>query len=110
LKFQSIQTLVYQASVTLLFLGGGFISTLILAVFSVLAWSNFSSDFNSPMAIVGLVIFIVFMLIAMFSLLIVPLFHIVGQWAGYRVLKGDNYRYPLVGSLVERQISTNSTF
>ena len=42
------------------------------------------------------------MLIVFVIILIVPLFHILGQWAGYRVLKGDDYRYPLVGRLVEK--------
>jgi hypothetical protein len=35
-------------------------------------------------------------------MLLVPLFHILGQWAGYRILEGDDYRYPLVGRLVEK--------
>jgi uncharacterized membrane protein len=53
----------------------------------------------------GLVIFLVFMLVFLAIILIVPLLHIMGQWAGYRVLKGDNYHYPLLGNLVEKQIS-----
>jgi len=41
----------------------------------------------------------------------VPFLHILGQWAGYRVLKGDDYRYPIVGKQVEKWISrkTNSS-
>jgi len=31
--------------------------------------------------------------------------HILGQWAGYRVLKGNMYRYPSIGKLVEKQLS-----
>jgi len=36
------------------------------------------------------------------------LFHIMGQWAGYRVLKGDNYRYPVIGKLVEKRLLQSS--
>ena len=62
---------------------------------------NRDADMNSSMGI-GLVIFAISMLITLGVVLIVPLLHILGQWAGYRVLKGDDYRYPLVGKLVER--------
>jgi uncharacterized membrane protein len=44
-------------------------------------------------------------LLALVLLMLVPLLHILGQWAGYRVLKGDDYRYPVIGRLVERQIA-----
>jgi hypothetical protein len=29
----------------------------------------------------------------------------MGQWAGYRVLKGDDYHYPVVGKLVEKRLA-----
>jgi uncharacterized Tic20 family protein len=57
---------------------------------------------SSPTNMIGLFIFGFSLLIAAVILLVIPLFHILGQWAGYRVLKGDNYHYPVVGRLVER--------
>jgi hypothetical protein len=44
-------------------------------------------------------------LISFFLLLLVPLLHILAQGAGYRVLKGDDYRYPLIGKLVEKWVA-----
>jgi hypothetical protein len=41
-------------------------------------------------------------------LLLVPLLHVVGQYAGYRVLKGDNYHYPVIGSSVEKALLRSS--
>ncbi len=105
LKFQSIQTLVYQAGATLLFVLGGFIYAIGVAFLPILFLSSSSLDLNSPMTIAGVVIFAAFLLIAMLIILIVPLLHILGQWAGYRVLKGENYRYPLIGKLVETRLS-----
>jgi uncharacterized membrane protein len=60
---------------------------------------------------IGAVVFLVSLLIAFLIILIVPFLHILGQWAGYRVLKGDDYRYPIMGKLVEKWISrkTNSS-
>jgi uncharacterized Tic20 family protein len=101
LKFQSIQTLIYQAIATVLFLGGISVAILGLVIFPIFFFSDFSVDFNSSTGIVGSIIFIFFMLFSMLIILIVPSLHVLGQWAGYRVLKGDDYRYPLIGRFVE---------
>jgi len=104
LRFQTIQTLFFQISVTLLFFGGMFLY--VAGAFVLLGAIGLSGDpgLSTPTGMVGLVAFIVLMLIVVVIILIVPLFHIMGQWAGYRVLKGDNYRYPVIGKLVERRI------
>jgi len=105
LRFQAIQTLVFQAGVTLLFFGGMFLY--VAGAFVLLGVVGLSGDANlgTPTGMIGLIVFLVFMLIAVVIILIVPLFHIMGQWAGYRVLKGDNYRYPVLGKLIEKRIS-----
>jgi uncharacterized Tic20 family protein len=99
LKFQSIQTLVFQVGLTLLFFAGMFLY--VAGAIVLLGTVGLSGDaaINST-GMIGLVIFFVCMLIFFVIVLIVPLFHILGQWAGYRVLKGDDYHYPLVGKLV----------
>jgi uncharacterized Tic20 family protein len=109
LKFQSVQTLVYQALTTILYFAASFLfligSGVVVASFDVLDASNLHSSFG----VLELVILGILFLFASLFLLLVPLVHILGQWAGYRVLKGDNYRYPLVGLLVEKQILKNYT-
>lgn len=60
---------------------------------------------DSSGGMVGAVVFLVSLLIAVLILLAVPLLHILGQWAGYRVLKGDEYQYSIVGRLVTRWIA-----
>ena len=102
LKFQSIQTVTYQGLVNLLYMGSGVIYMFGFVVFVVLAGFEAGMNGDSPAVIIGAVALVVSMLIAMLIVLIVPLLHILGQWAGYRVLKGDEYRYPLVGRVVER--------
>ena len=106
IKFQSIQTLVYQAGVTVLFFGAGFVY--MFGIFVAVALTGFSEQafsFNSSQGMIGLVVLFGSLLIAFVIVLILPLFHIMGQWAGYRVLKGDDYRYPIVGKLVEKWIT-----
>jgi uncharacterized Tic20 family protein len=108
LKFQSIQTLVYQAVVTILYFIG---TTLYLGgLFGLLASmegiGQASSD--SSLGIVGMAISGVLLLLGGLVILAVPLFHILGQWAGYRVLTGDDYHYPLIGRLIEKRIGKQS--
>ena len=106
LKFQSAQSLLYQGCVMLLsflpgivYLFGFMILLLTMGVGSI-------SDNSSSMAGVGVIFLVVFGLMALVLALLIPLFHILGQWAGYRVLKGDDFRYPLAGRLVERWMAS----
>ncbi len=109
LKFQSIQTLVYQAGVTALYFVGGALygAGLLVLVVSLSGIGRHLSD-SSPLGIIGTVFSVILLLLSSVIILVIPLLHILGQWAGYRVLKGDNYHYPLVGRLVEKRISKTS--
>jgi uncharacterized Tic20 family protein len=109
LKFQSMQTVAYQAVVNALSFGAGFIYMLgFLAFVAVTGLVGVAQDGGLPLGMLSLVAFIGFSLLAFVIFLFIPLFHILGQWAGYRVLKGDNYRYPLVGGLIDKWISNKS--
>lgn len=105
LKFQSIQTIVFQAFVTLLYgLAGVFYVIGLVIVFAVIGLEG-NPNLGSSAGMVVLILFFVTLLIAALIMLSVPFFHILGQYAGYRLLKGENYRYPLVGRLVERWLA-----
>jgi uncharacterized Tic20 family protein len=111
LKLQSMQALVYQAGVTILYLGTVFFYLFGVMIISLMAMLGRTENMrmDSPVAMAGILILAVSLLVIVLVMLLVPLLHILGQWAGYRVLKGDDYRYPLVGRLVEKWISQNST-
>jgi uncharacterized Tic20 family protein len=102
LKFQSMQTTLYQAFVTLLYLLAGGVYIIGMMLFVLLFGLSGDTLFSSPAGMAGLLIFFITLLIAALIMLAVPFFHILGQWAGYRTLKGDDYCYPLIGRLVER--------
>ena len=105
LKFQSIQTLLYQAVTTIIYFIGGFLYLFGIILLFMSMGAVGGPDFNSSMGILSTVIMVVILLVSAVLILSVPLLHILGQWAGYRVLKGENYRYPLIGKLVERRLS-----
>jgi uncharacterized Tic20 family protein len=108
LKFQSIQTLVYQAFTTILYFIG-ILAYLFGMVLLLSLMQGFGTpDFSSSSGIVRFMSFGALFLLAILLLLFVPLLHILGQWAGYRVLKGDNYRYPLLGRQVEKWMANQT--
>jgi len=104
LKFQSIQTMAYQIGVMLLFLVAGFFYVFGFVVFILTIGFSGNVAMDSTSSLIGAIVFLVSLLIAMLVLLVIPLFHIMGQWAGYRVLKGDDYHYPIVGKFVEKRL------
>lgn len=108
LRFQSIQTLVYQAAATVLFFGGAILYSLGLLLLVAATGAIGNPEFNSSLGIVSTVLIGIILLISVIVLLLVPFLHILGQWAGYRVLKGDDYRYPLIGRLIDKRLSKAS--
>jgi len=105
LKFQSMQTLIYQAAVTVLYFGAVFVY--MFGIFLLVAGMGIAENLQtcSSEVIPGFIIFIIASFITIAILLLIPLLHVIGQYAGYRVLKGDDYHYPLVGRLVEQWMS-----
>ncbi len=103
LKFQSAQTTLYQIIVNLLFFGLTFLAV-ILGVVSMFLFASFM-DLGEWTAVAGMMVMICLL---GFVGLIIPLFHILGQWAGLQVLRGNNFHYPLLGRLVERWTNTEA--
>lgn len=103
LKFQSLQTLAYQLGVLLLDAAAVFFYFFGLIVFFVTIGFE-DSALNSTSAAAGAIVFLVSLLFVILIVLAAPLLHILGQWAGYRVLKGDAYRYPILGRVVEKRL------
>ena len=102
LRFQTIQTLIYQGFTNLLYFGSMFVMMIAFIPMAMLATLNGSYGSENIVAVGFL---FVTLAIAMLILLVLPLFHILGQWAGYRVLKGNDYHYPVLGTLVEQRIA-----
>jgi len=97
LKFQSAQTTLYQIVVNLLYFGLTFLA-IALGVVSMFLFASFM-DMGEWTPVAGMMVMICLLgLVGM----IIPLFHILGQWAGLQVLRGRGYRYPLLGGWVAK--------
>lgn len=104
LNTQSVQTLIYQATATVFFLAAtiAYLVEMLLIVFFLVGGQPGDLASQRPIAVIGILFLIVSFLLIAIALLLVPLFHILGQWAGYRTLKGEDYRYPVIGRMVEK--------
>jgi len=102
LKIQSAQTVVFQLITNLLFFG----LTLGLIVFAFIALylSVVLSQMHDPQVAVVAGALVVLCITAVI-LLTLPLFHILGQWAGLQVLQGNDFRYPVLGRLLEQRFN-----
>ena len=105
LKFQSIQTVIFQAGTLLLYILSGvlYIGGFIFFMLSVGGMEM--ANLDSSVGMVGVFVFFGSLLCTFFIVLLVPLLHIMGQWAGYRTLKGVDYRYPILGKLIENRMA-----
>lgn len=97
LKFQSAQTTLYQLFVNLFYFGASLLAFVLglASMFIFQAWV----DLGEWVGVAGMLVWICLM---SFVLLVMPLFHLLGQWAGLQLLLGREYRYPLLGRWIER--------
>ncbi len=105
LKFQSAQAIALHLCALLLGMVALFLYMSGFVVFIALTGIG-GTPMSSGTGLIAVLLMFGLMLIALLILLFIPLFHIMGQWAGYRVLKGDDYRYPLIGKLVARWLTS----
>lgn len=100
LKVQSAQTTIYQILVNLLAFGLLFLS-IVLGIVSIPLAATYLNS-GEWAAVAGMMV-----MICLLSCtgLIVPIFHILGQWAGLQVMRGRDFHYPLLGGLVEKWIN-----
>lgn len=102
-RFQTVQTVVFQLVGTLALFGLGLLAFLILVGGMLPFILALSSGGPPPME--GLLAVFIFLICLLVIVLVVPLFQILGQWAGLRVLQGRDYRYPLLGRRVEEWLA-----
>lgn len=106
LRFQSMQAIVYQGIGTLAYFVFMFFYMLLL--FGMILTGAWAGDMSStPIeAILGFSIGLLCCL-GLLALLL-PTYHILGQWAGLRILQGHDYQYPLLGRWVAARMKPDA--
>ncbi len=102
MQFHSLQTVLFQASSTLVTIGLGILSFFVF-LSAVLPLAKNPASLQP--SIESMLSFFVFLLCLMLVMLIVPLYQIVGQWAGLQILRGHDYHYSLIGRWTEHWLA-----
>jgi uncharacterized Tic20 family protein len=104
LKFQSAQTTLYQLFVNLFYFGFTFLA--VFLGFASMLFFSAAMDLGEWGGVAGMMVMLCLM---SFMILVMPLFHLLGQWAGLRVLLGHDFRYPLLGGWVASWIDNRKS-
>lgn len=99
LKFQSAQTTIYQVIVNLLYFGLTF-GSIVIGLGSMVLFA-LTVDLGEWTPVAGMLVMICLLGC---TGLIIPLFHILGQWAGLQTLRGRNFKYPLLGGWLAKRV------
>lgn len=106
MKFHALQTIIFQlistiATVVLSLISFIFFINLLINVAMPLV-QNYGKFQPGPEILMPIFLFLFCLIL---SLLLLPLYQIIGQWAGLRLLLGHEYRYSIIGRLVERWLA-----
>lgn len=106
MNFHSLQTIIFQGISTLVTYLLAFLTFLSMALIATTIVMPYLQDPNlyqpTPESFLPVFLFLILLLL---FLLIVPLYQIIGQWAGLRLLQGHEYRYAMIGRWVERWLA-----
>ena len=105
LRFQSAQAAVYQTLATVVYFGVSFcyVGAFFGFFLSLLSNPDFGSSLSPTQGIGFLVFMLVFLIIGIFVMLALPTYHLFAMIAGIRVLRGHDYRYPILGRLLAKR-------
>jgi len=111
LRFQSWQAIIYHLLGFVLYFGT--VATYFLSLLPLLLGAGLLSALpalTGSSLPVGLGFFGFYALLCCSAAmaLLIPLYHLLGQWAGLRILQGQDYSYPLLGRLVARWTNYSS--
>lgn len=113
LRFQSLQALAYQLMSIVAYFGFMAINMLVfMGIFGgmfFLAGAGSEPQLSSAGGILILVSMILMLLLSLIMMLALPTYHLFAMIAGIQVVKGKDYRYPLLGKFLARRFGDESS-
>jgi uncharacterized Tic20 family protein len=107
LRFQALQALVYQLLAVAAYVV--FMALYLFSIFAVVLALPLANSAGreqaGPAPVIVLIIVIVILLVWMLLLLAFPTYHLFAMIAVIRILKGGDYRYPLLGNFIMRRLN-----
>lgn len=113
LRFQSLQAFVYQAvAFAVYMLGMAVYMVFFLGMFLTLVLGGSMSEGRDLQGAPGLLIVLFFGVMIVFWLVILvlmPIYYLLAGYASLRSIRGHQYRYPLLGKLLEKRMGLPQT-
>jgi uncharacterized Tic20 family protein len=113
LRFQAVQSAVYQGAAFLAYLLGMMVyAALFLGMFFVLflgAAVNNGREISGPFGVLLFIIFLVLMMFGIVVSLLWPLYLLLALIGMVSVIRGKDFRYPLLGRFIENRMKLNSS-
>ena len=111
LRFQSMQAFIYQIIALVVYmLGMAVYMVFFFGMFLLLILGGTSGADNAirgPGAILLTVFLGLMFLFWMIFTIGMPFYTLLAGWAGFRVLCGHHFRYPILGKMIEKRIETS---
>lgn len=113
LCFQALQAFAYQLAAVLAYFGFMAVYMItfmgLFAVMLLLPTMGNGQEFSSAAMVAFLVFMFVMLLLMLVMMLAVPTYHLFAMIAGIQVVKGRDYRYPLLGNFIARRLGNESS-
>lgn len=106
LRFQSLQAALFQGLGTLCYLAGSAIYTISFLGTMALVFITSRAD-SAEAGMPALAVLLLSQLCFIFLFVLLgPLYYALASWASYRILRGHDYRYPVLGRLLAGRMAT----
>ena len=110
LRFQSMQAFVYQliALITYL-LGMGAYMTFFFGMMLTLFLGGTmgkADELQGPPALMMVVFFVIMIIFGFVVWIVMPIYYLLAGWAGFRVVRGHHFRYPILGRMIEKRMES----
>jgi uncharacterized Tic20 family protein len=108
LRFQSMQAAVYQVIALVTYMLGmavymaffiGMFLTLILG-----GTMGGDAELQGPPAFMMATFFVVMIIFWFIMMIVMPIYYLLAGWAGLRVIRSHQFRYPILGKMIEKRI------
>ena len=111
LRFQSMQAFVYQIIAFVIYmLGMAVYMVFFLGMFLILILGGTRGADNAlqgPGTIILTVFLVVMFLFWLIVTIVMPIYYLLAGWAGFRVVRGHHFRYPILGKIIEKRMETS---
>ena len=113
LRFQSMQAFLYQIiAFAVYMLGMGVYMAFMIGIFMITLTGGTAGGGNELQGLSAFMMtgfFIVMMIFAVVVMIGMPIYYLLAGVAGFRVIRGHQFRYPILGKIIDKRMNTSQS-